>query len=277
MLMLWQYTSMKRRASTLVELLVVIAIIGLLSMVAVVSLSSSRDKARIAAGQSFEQSIHNAAGDEALLQWDFDDCSGTGIAATSVSDASGNGNDGTPAGNPQWSSDTPSGKGCSMYINGSPQISSTKSLTSLANNSFTVSAWVRRQAVSRLDFIFAIGTGGANTEFNMGFRDNNHFICGFWGNDYDSPLAYTDSDWHLWTCTYDAASNKRRLYRDGALVGGDSPYSPYIGSGALRVNPYGFLGRLDDVRIYGKSLTAQAVQKIFAEGKTSHPAAIAER
>ncbi len=274
---------MKRKAFTLVELLVVIAIIGLLTSIAMVSLSSSRDKARIAAGQSLEQSIHNAAADEILAQWDFDECTGINIVATSATDASGNGNDGIPANNPLWSADTPAKKGCSMLLNGSNQsVSGAQSITQIASQSFTISAWARRTTLGpAANIIFSIGDSYTNSSLlHFGFRSANTFFCAFYGNDYTTAATYTDTDWHLWTCSYDATTRKRNLYRDGVLIGGDTA-NPFIGSGVPRIGRRAdglyFAGPIDNVRLYRKSLTAQAVEKLYAEGVASHRNGIAAR
>ena len=65
-----------REGFTLIELLVVISIIGLISSIAVASLNSARDKARMAAGRQFDAQTSRVAGDMALGIWDFDECSG---------------------------------------------------------------------------------------------------------------------------------------------------------------------------------------------------------
>ncbi len=87
---------MRRNGFTLIELLVVISIISLLSSVVLSSLNTARDKARIAAGQRFEASMHHAYGAGAVGIWDMDEESGS-----TVSDLSGNGFDGTFSG-PEW-------------------------------------------------------------------------------------------------------------------------------------------------------------------------------
>ncbi len=266
---------MTRRAFTLIELLVVIAIVGLLSSIAVVSLGSARDKAKIAAGQSFERSVLDGAGDEILGQWDFDDCTGVGIPATTVADSSGGGNIGTPVGSPQWSSDSPSGKGCSLSLNGASQYASTaRTITEFASNSFTVSFWAKRNAINRLDIAFSLGSVGASTMMVVGFRQTNAFTCAFYSNDLDT-VAYTDTNWHHWACTYNRSTNKRSIYRDGALVANDSPSSPFLGTGAPEIGRYVatnyFWGNFDNVRIYAKALTAQAIQKDYAASVLSHP------
>jgi prepilin-type N-terminal cleavage/methylation domain-containing protein len=129
---------MIRKAFTLVELLVVISIIGLLSSIAVVSMGSSREKARLASGQQFAASVDHAVGDQIVGQWNFDECSGT-----VANDTSGNGNNGAFVGSPTWSTNTPSGKGCSLNFNAVGNYISVPDSNSLdlASN-FTISFWV---------------------------------------------------------------------------------------------------------------------------------------
>ncbi len=91
----------------------------------------------------------------------------------------------------------------------------------LANRSFSVAFWAKRTTSGRFDFAF--GGGGSAGNFAgqalaLGFRSNNKFTCGFNSDDLDTPLTYTDSDWHHWTCTYDASNRQRIIYRDGILV-----------------------------------------------------------
>lgn len=275
------YAKMKHKAFTLVELLVVIAIIGLLSSVAVTATSNSRDKARIAAGQSFERSVLNSAGSDILAQWDFEDCTGTGIAATTINDISGNNNNANPIASPQWSSVTPTGKGCSLGLNGTSQYAlGSRALTELASSSFTVSLWAKRTTPNIIGIAFSSGSVAANTYLHIGFRGGNTFTCAFYGNDLDTTATYTDTNWHLWTCTYDRATNLRNIYRDGALVASDTPTSAFIGSGAAEIGHYAsyfFGGNLDNVRVYAKALTAQSVEKLYAEDIVKHPERLVAR
>jgi prepilin-type N-terminal cleavage/methylation domain-containing protein len=76
---------------TLLELLVVIAIIGLLTAIVVVSLDASRERGRIAAGQSFEVQLYRTL--PLAGEWRFDETS-----SSVSSDSSGYANDGTETG-----------------------------------------------------------------------------------------------------------------------------------------------------------------------------------
>jgi prepilin-type N-terminal cleavage/methylation domain-containing protein len=78
-----------KRGFTLIELLVVIAIIGLLSTLSVVSFSNSKEKARISKGAALSSQVLRSLGDEGLLRWDFDECSGTSVVDQSGATANG--------------------------------------------------------------------------------------------------------------------------------------------------------------------------------------------
>ena len=86
---------MKNKSFTLIELLVVIAIIGLLASIILVSLKGVREKAEIAKGLEFSQSIQHALGADAVGIWSFDDCGNDGDTHTTLADTSGYGNNGT--------------------------------------------------------------------------------------------------------------------------------------------------------------------------------------
>src|SRR3989344_5308294 len=94
---------MNKRGFTLIELLVVIAIIGLLATFAVVQLSGAREKARVAKGLSFQQSLLRSLGDDAAGIWNFDECSGS-----VANDMSGSGNNGAISSAAGWSTETAS-------------------------------------------------------------------------------------------------------------------------------------------------------------------------
>jgi len=141
----------------------------------------------------------------------------------------------------------------------------------LANSSFTVALWARREAIDRWDMAMGQGTGEPNVGLHLGFRSSNVFTCGFWGNDLNSP-AYTDTDWHHWACTYDAASNRRTLYRDGAEVAQDTAPADYQGSGTLWLGqaPWEsarFRRLLDEVAVWNQALSASEIERLFEKVK----------
>ncbi|RMF48788.1 MAG: LamG domain-containing protein, partial [Anaerolineae bacterium] len=124
----------------------------------------------------------------------------------------------------------------------------------LANHSFTVAAWVRRDATNASHAIFSIGD--SRNPLLIGFRNDNSFICAF-GKALVSSVIYTDTGWHHWACTYDAATKQRVIYRDGWMVASDTT-SPYQGSGSWIIGKsfggWQFNGALDEVAVVPAAL-----------------------
>ncbi|MFQ5595075.1 MAG: LamG-like jellyroll fold domain-containing protein, partial [Anaerolineae bacterium] len=142
----------------------------------------------------------------------------------------------------------------------------------LAGKSFTAAFWARQDDLGGTRDKFIIGQGDSRDyshSLGIGFRDNNKFTCAFLYNDLDTSTAYTDTDWHHWACTYDAATNKRTIYRDGVQVAQDTAAADYEGSGELFVGKsplsldhFLFQGAVDDVRIYPRALSELEVQAL---------------
>ncbi|MEM7331767.1 MAG: LamG-like jellyroll fold domain-containing protein, partial [Chloroflexota bacterium] len=137
----------------------------------------------------------------------------------------------------------------------------------LANSSFTISAWAKRDSTGNWDVILNQGQNVLNKGLHLGFRSNNRFTCAFAGNDLTTSVAYTDTDWHHWACTYDVDTNERILYRDGVSVANDAPTGVYEGTGALIVGAaadssfgnHHFDGMIDEVAIYNDAFTPEMI------------------
>ena len=160
--------------------------------------------------------------------------------------------------------------GQALDFNGSQSIAATLS-TPLANESFTISAWAKRDTSGTNDYILSQGQATASKGLHFGFRDNNKFTCAFWGNDLDTSATYTDSDWHHWACTYDAETKERKIYRDGQLVADDKPNTPYQGNGPVIVgmrmdNTNHFDGMIDEVAIYHGTFSAEMISGLAKGG-----------
>jgi prepilin-type N-terminal cleavage/methylation domain-containing protein len=261
-----------KRGFTLIELLVVIAIIGLLATFAVVQVGSSREKARLAKGAAFSGQVLRAIGDELVGRWDFDECSGT-----TANDASGFGNAGTlAASGVTWSTDTPSGKGCSVSFDASANYVTVPDSDrySFPSNAFTISLWMKTPLTAGTLGVFSKGAGG---QFEYSFQGTlASFAFYSWNlagsGVYASAGTTLDTVWNQFTITADGA--KISVYKNGVLASTTSKGANTMGNGTgvLRIgaglNGAGlaaFNGFIDDVRIYGRSLTSQEVQRMYAE------------
>jgi prepilin-type N-terminal cleavage/methylation domain-containing protein len=233
-----------RQAFTLVELLVVISIIGLLSSIAVVSMNGSRDKARIAAGQSFEQSVYQKLGDKLEGEWKFET-----IGATTP-DTSGMNRTGTVGGTVTQAagflgnafSSTAAG-----YVNvGTMDIS----------NAVTVGAWIKPAVAGHLGFI--VGKEPVNMQWEL-FLEAGYLR---WrGGDPSSNNAScpepTPNAWHYVVGTQ--YGNQAAIYIDGKKCVTATITPIGNGSGAVEIGTFGpgsynFYGSLDEVRVYSGSL-----------------------
>lgn len=255
-----------KRGFTLIELLVVIAIIGLLGTLSVAGFSNSREKARVANGLSFSAQTLRNYGDEIVLRWDFDECSGS-----TVSDQSETNSPGTLMNSPTWTTNTPSGKNCALALNGSTQYITSGAGVDIANQSFTVSAWAQRDVPNVYHNIVSIGAvTGLNQMLHFGFRSGNSFMCDFYGNNTDTTTLYTDTKWHHYVCTFDAISKARRIYVDGTLKAASVAPSNFVGTSLTAVGranhgSYYMDGTIDDVRIYKRAMTSQEIQALYAK------------
>jgi hypothetical protein len=138
----------------------------------------------------------------------------------------------------------------------------------LANQSFTIEFWAKRNNSNSYNFIIGQGTGNLNDGLHIGFRDNNNFTFAFYGNDLDvSNPATTDGIYHHWSCVYNAgiSGTDRYIYLDGNLIGSDDASGDFTGSGELKIgsSPWGtqsLNGQLDEVRIWNVARTQSEIQ-----------------
>lgn len=268
-----------KKGFTLIELLVVIAIIGLLATLSIVSFGSSRDKARIASGLAFEGQMQRVAGDEAVGIWDFDECAGT-----TAFDRSGYNNHATIGGAPAWSTDTPSGKGCSLQMNGSADQYAVASnvTTRIVSNSFSASVWAK-SAVTPWNaggWIMTSTAGSSNNGImiipSIGTKSVMYYL-GSGGSIWSNGVTLNDiTVWHQYGIVYDGTNfytylDGKRLSKqaisatlDFSTLGTVNIGGHYKGSD-WGVNYHGN-GWVDSARIFNKALSAREMNILYAEG-----------
>lgn len=257
---------MKRHAFTLIELLVVIAIIGLLSMIAVVSLNTSRDKSKISAGQSFDQSLRNGLGDQLAGEWLMNECSGN-----TVSDASNSGNTATFGGTAAWSANTVSGSGCAASLNGSNYLGTSLNLQS---PDVTFSAWVYPTSVSAYNSIVAKELQYKYMIYNGSLFAGTGCNGTSWNGALLTGAPVPVNAWSMVALSVDSVNRTVKLFLNGHQVAQGAGCAPTsYNNNALAIGsdvPFGasnsFHGNIDDVRVYATALSLTQIQKLYAEG-----------
>jgi prepilin-type N-terminal cleavage/methylation domain-containing protein len=250
---------MIRRAFTLVELLVVISIIGLLSTIAITQMSSSREKARIARGLSYEGSVYRAVGDDLVSQWDLNDCSGTTAA-----DTSGGGNAGTLTAGASWSTNTPSGQGCSIAFNGTAGCA-TVPYIGMTSASQTYSLWFNT-ATASLQNVLSLRSTLIRVSSTQ---------VGWWPDVQSSPVYVTKTIslnvWHQ--LVIDQNGTTYNMYLDGGLISSGTALAINNANYTNGIGCYGssiFSGLIDDVRVFNRSLTSKEAWRLYVEEAPQH-------
>ncbi|MBD3863677.1 LamG-like jellyroll fold domain-containing protein [Olleya marilimosa] len=136
----------------------------------------------------------------------------------------------------------------------------------LANSSFTVEFYAKRNTTNTDSYILTQGFEATNNLLHIGFRNNNDFTFAFWYNDINIPATnyVADNEWHHWSCVYNMENATKEVYQDGVLVGASAVPAPYTGNGILQIgvknsSQYFFNGNLDDIRIWNVAKTADQV------------------
>lgn len=230
------------------------AITGYLSSPQVISLHDGKSD-----GLVFDVAV-NAIGkittksDTGLVgYWHFDE--GT---STLAYDASGRGKNGTLTNGPTWQSGSNCKAGNCLNFDGTNDYIQLPTVSSYAN-AVTVTAWAYHNASSDWDDIVEGACG------DLLFAFSNNYLT--FGGQCANPFGMTtyvsniNSAWHHVAGVYTGSAVK--LYVDGNEVasstksGSFTLFTPKIGGGNASEN---FNGRIDEVRIYNRALSAQEIK-----------------
>ena len=231
-------------------------------------LSATEVKAVYEAGHA-----HSTAADETGLvgHWTFDEGSGS-IAH----DFSGNAHSATLSGAVSWALGKYGGAvsftGATAYVNAGNSTALKPSTT------FTVGAWIKPESgawwiVSNESggkgFALFLGNGTDGT-YSVGTHPALMISDGSAYHSLESPNAITFGEWHHIVATFDGTTTS--LYVDGVLVASNATYGytahPTSNTliGAWSTSSRFFTGRIDDVRIYDRALSATDVSKLYGSG-----------
>jgi len=201
--------------------------------------------------------------------WAFDEGSGATAA-----DSSGNGNDGTINGGPEWVDGfSPAWvsevSGTALEFDGVDDYVDTGEPLLDNMSAFTLAGWI----VAGNPTASRIGLVGQNDLIEMGFNSGNIEIWTSASGTTNASWTLGTEDWHHFAVV--ATSSSMTIYLDGAAAATGSGAADY-GTAAYNVNIGGggiwdasgnwFQGTMDDVRIYTRALTAAEV-KVFIPPK----------
>ncbi|MBI5164883.1 MAG: LamG domain-containing protein, partial [Magnetospirillum sp.] len=205
-----------------------------------------------------------------LAQWSFDEGSGTTVASETTDHTALS----LAGGSASWiaSGPTLTQTNYGLSFDGVDDRVDLGSNFGLANHDFSIETWAYRDTGNTDDWIVGNDTLALNQGLRFGYRDNS-FLLAFNGND----VAYVDSDantgeWVHWAATYDAATNRQTLYKNGAKVTENTTTADFSGTSNLFIGwgndgdpTRSFDGRLDEVRIWDDVRTAAEIADNYAK------------
>lgn len=222
----------------------------------------------------FPSVCHANTRDGLVGWWKIDEGNGNNIF-----DSSSNGNTGTFNSTPPWRKSCSRGNclnfdGTDDFIN-----IGDKDVLDFGTNSFTYSAWFygssvnsfiinKRSASNTVGYDFLSGAGGIVGNMVCRIQDNTDAVS-------SATWSGTgDEKWHLAVCIINRSSQEISLYGDGVLIGSASSISAVdsvsngipFQIGARNSAGAFYTGKIDDVRVYNRALTAQEIKDIYNSG-----------
>jgi N-acetylneuraminic acid mutarotase len=125
--------------------------------------------------------------------------------------------------------------------------------------------------------LLSLGDTQANRAFATGIQADGTFFYTQWGDTYNvsSQQNYADDSWHHHAAVFDGSM--LFLYLDGTLEGSRTVTSDRLAQHGLIGAPLNFSssdfwnGKIDDVRIYNRSLSTSDAGLLFREGMPIEP------
>jgi hypothetical protein len=210
--------------------------------------------------------------------WTFDGKQ-TNSTTNTETDSSDMGNTGTLVNLSTTTSPTAGKIGQALkFVNGVSNRVEVPDAGSLKPTQISVAAWVYPTSLPDRATVAGKWT---NDSWNDGYGLSHYTAANgtnninFWVNNYSTNYASTTLSLNKWTHlvgTYDGASII--LYANGVRVNSmaystaitHSTHNLFIGEG-IGASPYSWAGKVDDVRVYNRALSAQEVAQLYATGR----------
>ena len=277
----------KREGYTMIEILVVISIIGFMLSAAMYLLTSSRENARIARAKEFASIVNGKLGSSLIGWWALDEGSGN-----NANDGWAKNNGCQRLGSPAWV-DGILGKALYFNVAGGadyysvPHNCSTQGSFSppITSSDITITAWFKTISVGTILALGRSSGGTCLTEFggfgleNTAGSDQGKVVAPDSSSEVRGNKDYRDDKWHF--VAVKMGSGGVQIWVDGALDGSSLTNTVTVTNNTYMLIGVGtgchwgaFTGTIDDVKLYNESLTAQEIQKYYAEGAPKHELAV---
>ena len=153
-----------------------------------------------------------------------------------------------------------------LNFNGSDNYINCGNRINLANTSFSIEFWAKRNSTKAVAFIICQGIRQNHHGLHIGFRENDVFTLDFYGNGINTNASVTDTEWHHWCCVYDATTKNQIIYQDGKKITEGTATENYQGTGDLYIGSWVdnwggsyFSGQITEVRIWEKARTEREI------------------
>lgn len=216
------------------------------------------------------------------LYWPLDDGT-SGATPTTAADSSTNGFTGTLTNGPTWT--TGQIGNAVDFASGIPNdyitVADSGILDVTDSTNFTLSGWFNRSAFTTDTTIVAKSNGQAasDTGYNVYIDDSTDKVTVV-GNDgtdqykMESVSTFTATGWHQFVLVWnDASSSETKLYINGVAeavttTGTFTSVNSMANALAFRAgaesdNGNGFSGKLDEIRMYGRTLSSDEVTRLY--------------
>ena len=206
--------------------------------------------------------------------WKLDEHSG----ATSVADASGNGNTGACSGTACPNMGVSGKVGMAASFNGTIDRITIPDSPSLRLNQFTIGLWVypRQMKSDYQTLVMKSDSSGSNRNYGLQIVPNSLRVrYSVWAGDCATRFAANSTgqlalnSWNHVAFTYDGTVEK--LYINGVLDSSNAAAAASLCQAAVPVNigmdPTAFVpfnGMLDDIQIYNQALSTVSVSNLFS-------------
>ncbi len=264
-------------------------VIGILSAFIIVGMAGVSDKARIAKGQVFVNSLRNSLLSNLISEWSFEGPTTAGSAATNddAKDmwAGYNGQVSGTAITVKGGGDCVSGKCLDFNPVDSGTLSMiTNIITGVTGKNLTVSYWVyRRDGVRYNGGVFTVGEGAGLVQIqNQGsaiilyntLRDISMWVNFYYedsssvNNTFSFPKNI-DNSWHLIAISYNGSAV--RAFLDGQELipvskTGDLRLATSWKINLANITTYYLNGRLDNVKLFNYGITSGQAREMYFSG-----------